>query len=136
MLYTTSDNGWTNNSIGLHWLDEVFLPETQDGDEYRILLLDGHASHISIEFMWKSYQNNVLLIFLPPHSTHILQPLDRSCFSPIKTSYRNQIADLASLENSAPIKKTRFIEYYAKARVEGLTERNIRSGWRAAGISP
>ncbi|KAF2194643.1 CENP-B protein [Zopfia rhizophila CBS 207.26] len=26
--YTTSENGWTSNYIALHWLHEVFLPET------------------------------------------------------------------------------------------------------------
>jgi hypothetical protein len=50
--------------------------------------------------------------------------------------YRTQIAALAKYEDSAPIKKLRFVEYYHKARDEGLTRQNILSGWRAAGISP
>jgi DDE superfamily endonuclease len=27
-LYTTFENGWTSNNIGLSWLKEVFLPES------------------------------------------------------------------------------------------------------------
>jgi hypothetical protein len=135
-LYTTSKKGWTSNEIGLRWLDQVFLPESDDNGEYRILILDGHGSHATIEFMWKCHQNRVLLIYLPAHSSHVLQPLDLTCFSPLKSSYRRQIAELASLEDSAPIKKIRFVQYYAKAREEGLTERNIRSGFAAAGIVP
>jgi hypothetical protein len=135
-LYTTSEKGWTSNEIGLRWLDQVFLPESKDSNEYRILILDGHGSHATIEFMWKCYQNRVLLIYLPAHSSHVLQPLDLTCFSPLKSSYRRQIAELASLEDSAPIKKIRFIQYYARAREDGLTERNIRSGFAAAGIVP
>jgi len=73
---------------------------------------------------------------LIPHSSHILQPLDLSYFSAVKSRYRAQIAALAKYEDSAPIKKLRFVEYYHKARNEGLTQQNILSGWRAAGISP
>jgi DDE superfamily endonuclease/Tc5 transposase DNA-binding domain len=31
-LFTTSDNGWTSNNIGLSWLKEVFLPESASED--------------------------------------------------------------------------------------------------------
>lgn len=136
MLYTTSENGWTSNDIGLRWLHEIFLPETERNGNPRILLLDGHGSHGTREFMWDCYKNNVHLVYLIPHSSHVLQPLDLSCFSPIKSRYRAQIADLARFEDSAPVKKIRFVEYYSKARDEGLTSHNIRAGWSAAGISP
>jgi DDE superfamily endonuclease/Tc5 transposase DNA-binding domain/helix-turn-helix, Psq domain len=58
-LFTTSENGWTSNSIGLRWLDEIFLPETANNGEMRLLLVDGHGSHTSTEFMWKCYENDV-----------------------------------------------------------------------------
>ena len=66
----------------------------------------------------------------------MLQPLDLSCFSPVKLKYREQIAELASLNDAAPIKKHRFIKYYYRAREEGLTARIIKSRWRASGIYP
>ena len=135
-LYTTSENGWTSNNIGLAWLHQIFLPETARNGRPRILLLDGHGSHATIQFMWDCFTNNVHLYYLIPHSSHVLQPLDLSCFSAVKSRYRAQIAALAKYEDSAPIKKLRFVEYYHKARDEGLTRQNILSGWKAAGISP
>jgi hypothetical protein len=66
----------------------------------------------------------------------VLQPLDLSCFSPVKLKYWEQIAELASLDDAALIKKHRFIKYYYRAREEGLTARIIKSGWRASGIYP
>jgi len=101
-----------------------------------ILILDGHGSHITVDFLYTCKVNNVHLVFLPAHSSHVLQPLDLSCFSPIKLRYRQQIASLASLDDSVKIKKHRFIEYYHCAREESLTERVIRAGWKASGISP
>ena len=86
--------------------------------------------------MWECRQNNVHLVYLLPHSSHVLQPLDLACFGPLKSRYRAQIANLARYEDTAPIKKVRFIEYYRSARDEGLTRHNILSGWKASGISP
>ena len=54
----------------------------------------------------------------------------------IKSSYRRQIQELASLDDAAPVKKERFIACYYQAREEGFTERVIRAGWQAAGICP
>jgi hypothetical protein len=135
-VYTTSDNGWTSNRIAIGWLQEIFLPESDVNDQPRILIIDGHGSHITTEFMWICKQNSVKLIYLPPHSSHVLQPLDLSCYSPVKSRYRSQIAALATLDDSAPVKKQRFIHCYNLTRAESLTDRVIRSGWNAAGISP
>jgi len=84
--YTTSENGWTSNAIGGHWLEHVFLPQTRpDGDLWRLLILDGHGSHVDVDFLYMAKIHKVQLVFLPSHSSHILQPLDLSCFSPIKS---------------------------------------------------
>jgi hypothetical protein len=48
--YITSDNGWTDNHIAVEWLKEVYLPQTQPEDESdpRLIILDGHRSHVSV----------------------------------------------------------------------------------------
>jgi DDE superfamily endonuclease len=71
-LYTTLKTGWTLNSISLRWLDEVFLPKMKNNKETQLLLMDDYGSHTSVQFMWKCYKNNVLLIYLIPHLSHIL----------------------------------------------------------------
>ena len=47
--YITSDNGWTDNHIAVEWLKEVYLPQTRPEDESdaRLIILDGHGSHVS-----------------------------------------------------------------------------------------
>jgi hypothetical protein len=136
-LYTTSENGWTSNAIGTEWLERIYIPRSApEGHQHRLLILDGHGSHINIEFLWLCKQNQIELLYLPAHSSHILQPLDLSGFAAIKTRYRGQIQELASLDDAAPIKKERFISCYNQAREEGLSERVIRAGWKAAGLCP
>jgi hypothetical protein len=136
-LYTTSKNGWTSNAIGVAWLRRIFIPETTRPEtRRRLLILDGHGSHIDIDFLWLCKQNQIELLYLPAHSSHILQPLDLAPFSVIKSNYRDQIRALASLNDAAPVKKERFVLCYNRARETGLSKKIIRAGWRATGICP
>ncbi|RYN90015.1 hypothetical protein AA0119_g11278, partial [Alternaria tenuissima] len=85
-LYTTSENGWTSNLIGYEWLRRIFIPNTSPSSSgYRLLLLDGHGSHIPIDFMWLCKMNKIHLLYLPPHASHLLQPLDLAPFSVLKS---------------------------------------------------
>jgi len=134
--YTVSMNGWTNNEIGLAWLNQVFLPQTAVDDQYRLLLIDGHKTHATFEFMWKCHENKVVVFYLLPHSSHVLQPLDLACFSLLKSRYRDQITNLARFDDASAVKKAQFLQYYEKASQEGLNSRQIKAGWKASGIHP
>ncbi|KAJ0122868.1 hypothetical protein HZ326_31548, partial [Fusarium oxysporum f. sp. albedinis] len=135
---TFSKNGWTGNSIALEWLEKVFLPQTAPADpaDARLLIVDGHGSHATEEFMAKCYLNNVYLLFLPAHCSHVLQPLDLGCFSSLKAAYRTLVGEHTALTDSTRVGKQRFLDFYARAREIGFRKENIRSGWRAAGLWP
>ncbi|OBS14974.1 hypothetical protein FPOA_28799 [Fusarium poae] len=136
--YITSDNGWTDNHIAVEWLKEVYLPQTQPADESdaRLIILDGHGSHVSDEWMATCFLNNVYCCYLPAHCSHGLQPLDNGVFNASKAAYRKELQKLASLTDSAPVDKVNFIKAYAKAREVGMTKKNILSGWRVTGNWP
>jgi 4-hydroxybenzoate polyprenyltransferase len=102
----------------------------------RLLIVDGHGSHETDDFMYDCYANNIYLLFLPPHTSHVLQPLDLSIFSPIKTFYRSEISALAFGTDITPIGKITFLQSYNKARTAALTKRNITAGWKATGLWP
>src|SRR4029434_5234741 len=82
-LFTATEKGWTNRDVALEWLQRVFIPLTrpQDPTQARLLILDGHDSHTTDDFMWNCFNNNIYLVFLPAHTSHVLQPLDLSVFS-------------------------------------------------------
>jgi hypothetical protein len=138
-LYTSSNNAYSSNDIGLQWLQDVFIPQTSKDlpdSQYRLLLLDGHRSHTTLEFMWECYTNKIIPFYLVAHASHILQPLDLTIFSSLKRTYRAAVAFDSDLDDTAPIKKQRFLEYYQKARDRALTKANIASGFNSAGIVP
>ncbi|KAL8329939.1 hypothetical protein RB597_005300 [Gaeumannomyces tritici] len=111
--FTATDNGWTNDRTGLEWLQKIYLPGTQpDPPQPRLLILDGHGSHVTKAFQYLCFQNNVYLLYLPAHSSHVLQPLDLGVFSPVKQAYRRA------------------------AREKGIISANIKAGWAASGLWP
>jgi hypothetical protein len=55
------------------------------------LIFDGHGSHSTSEFRDFCLQNCILTLCMPAHTSHILQPLDVSCFGPLKKAYGSQI---------------------------------------------
>ncbi|KAG7000895.1 hypothetical protein FocnCong_v012494 [Fusarium oxysporum f. sp. conglutinans] len=47
----TSENGWTDNETGLEWLKHFDRCTTKGSkNRYRLLILDGHESHHSVDF--------------------------------------------------------------------------------------
>jgi hypothetical protein len=72
---------------------------------------------------------------MPPHSSHLLQPLDVSCFSILKRSYGRLVAEQARLGVNH-IDKAEFLLLLQHARNEVYTARNIQSGFSAAGLVP
>jgi DDE superfamily endonuclease len=104
-------------------------------EEYRLLLCDGHDSHISAELCAYCLQNRIVLILLPPHSSHLLQPLDVCIFSPLKTALSQRQAQLFR-SGVRRIEKAEWTEHYYAARTVAITEKNILSAWRGAGLFP
>ena len=124
-----SENGWTDNELGVKWLRECFDPETaktQKG-EYRMLLFDGHASHITNEAIQFCIKKKIIVLCLPPHSTHMLQPLDVGVFSPLSNAYKSGIHNLTRLSAIYSIDKVDFLEVYHQARKDAITSENVKS---------
>jgi hypothetical protein len=91
-MVATSPKGWTSNSLGLNWLKRHFDPNTKAKARrrHRLLILDGHGSHLTPEFVHYCKDNRIILLCLPPHTSHMLQPLDVSCFSPLKHWFKRE----------------------------------------------
>jgi hypothetical protein len=135
-IIAVSENGWTNDGLGQKWIqhfDQYTRSRTKGS--YRLLILDGHGSHITPLFDHFCEQNDIITLCMPAHSSHLLQPLDVSCFSPLKTSYGRQIDGLIRL-GITHIDKVEFLNAFHSAHQQALTESNIKSGFAAAGIVP
>jgi hypothetical protein len=115
--FTSSANGWTSEELGLQWLIKVFDCHTKEkaryGRDWRLLIVDGHNSHVNLQFLNWCEQHRVVVAVFPPHSTHRLQPLDVTCFRSLASFYSTELDAWFS-------------------RTQGLTKLTKRQFWKAA----
>ncbi len=130
-----SENGWTDNKLCMKWMRDCFHPETKDRlrDDHRILIVDGHAFHVSTEFIRFAHEHKIVCLCLPAHSTHLLQPLDVGVFGPLKQNYKTLVAEKIRF-TTYNLDKADFISLIQKARQQGINSQNIQSAWRATGL--
>ena len=139
VFITSSPSGWTNNDIGLAWLEQVFDRYTKETARrsYRLLILDGHGSHVTIDFINYCDQNKILLAILPPHSTHTLQPLDVAMFKPLSTAYSAELSKhLHRSQGLVSVTKGDFFSLFWNAWMASFQESTILSSFKSTGISP
>jgi hypothetical protein len=135
-VITTSPNGWTTNEIGLQWIQH-FEKHTQirTAGRKRLLVLDGHESHYSMEFDTYCKEKDIIPLYMPPHSSHLLQPLDVGCFGPLKKAYGRQIENRMRAGTTHITKEDFFLSFFIAFQAT-MTEKNIQGGFRGAGLMP
>lgn len=72
---------------------------------------------------------------MPLYSSHLLQPLDVSCFAVLKRSYGRQIEGYIRTGLNH-IDKPDFLTAYVAARNESMAINTVRSGFAAIGLVP
>jgi hypothetical protein len=133
---SVSENGWTNNQLGLEWLKHFDQhTKTRQKGSYRLLILDGHESHLNKDFKDYCLVHKILTLCMPSHSSHILQPLDVVCFSPLKLKYSQRVRDLAR-RRVYHINKEGFLPAFKHAFFDVFTYDNCKKAFEASGLVP
>ena len=100
-----------------------------------ILIYDDHGSHVKGHFLKYYRQNKIHILLLPPHISHLVQPLDVDIFCPVKKVMTHQLGRILRTQFHK-IEKREFIECYYDARNIAFTKQNIQSAWPGAGLLP
>ena len=141
VFLTSSPSGWSNNDIGIAWVEQLFnrctKKKASHAREYRLLILDGHGSHLTMEFINYCDSHRILLAILPPHSTHTLQPLDLVMFKPLSSAYSNELTShLHKGQGLIPIQKGDFFPLFWRAWKGSFKKKLILKSFEATGIAP
>ena len=131
-------NAWMTKWLFQSWISHFIecLKRGPDIDQTQryLLILDGHNSHMTLEFVRVSMQSGLDIVSLPSHTNQALQPLDVSCFGPFKIAFR-KIKDAWTLGNKIKrVEKWDLYEWTSKSLKAILMAKNIRSGFRKTGI--
>ena len=132
-----SDSGWSNREIFQKYLTEHFLPLANPAPDRKVLLLyDGHASHISPTLINWARENNIILFVLPPHTSHLLQPLDVGVFGPFKHYYHSECSMFLHKNIGRVITRYDIAALACKAYLKATTPQTVQNAFKKTGVYP
>ena len=105
--YTAQKSAWMNSFIMKDWFKTQFVPRVLKRQKMlklplrALLLLDNAPSHPAPEELThKTKDGQISVLYLPPNTTSILQPMDQGPIEATKRLYRKElISTLSSEEN-------------------------------------
>jgi hypothetical protein len=135
-LIGTSEKGYSNDELTMDWVRhfEKYSSQRQLGT-YRLLLLDGFGSHCTKEFLDFCDVHRIVVFCLPPHTSHLLQPLDVVVFQPYK-HYHAEAVETATRSGCSEFDKVEFLDKIDSIRQQTFKKSTIISSFRATGLIP
>ena len=74
-LYGMSQKGWTDQELFSYWMTDLFVKNIPPARPV-ILIVNGHSSHYEPDTIRVAAEAGIVMLCLPPHTTHVAQPLD------------------------------------------------------------
>jgi hypothetical protein len=136
--YNVSPSGWMEAPQFVDFFKSVVIPYCKKYEGPKLLIFDGHASHISLDVIRLAKDNNIHLLALPAHSSHVLQPLDYAVYGPVKKAWRKIVDEYFRTHSFRNVEKSVFASLYAQIKNNnlGFLRRHIVAGFEATGIFP
>lgn len=140
--FTGTDNGWMTRVLFDKWLRNSFVPavgriRVERGwapQEPAVLFIDGPKVHegLDIEGIWRDH--HIVICFLPPHSSALLQPLDLNTNGILKNLLSKLFEPIRG--EGATDRRNRLLSETYLALTSACCELHIRTGWRKSGLYP
>ena len=99
-------------------------------------MLDGHGSHITIDVIEHGQANEIHMLCLPSHMSHILQPLDVGVFKSFKSFFSKVCRQHMAKNPGCVITEDILASVVGDAFAQSHTPLNILGGFKKAGIYP
>ncbi|KAM7374175.1 hypothetical protein PAMP_006849 [Pampus punctatissimus] len=137
-LYGWSDSGCINSDLFKKWFLKHFLVHAPK-ERPLVLIFDGHKSPVNLEVVEAARKEDIILVCLPPHCSHVLQPLDAGLFPLLKQRFASLIGDSCTTDNYFAVSKKEFSglfkgTYQMTKEEEGI--RIVKESFKKCGIYP
>ena len=130
-----SENGWMVTELFYGWITNHFSAHIPP-ERPVLLLVDVHTTHIDMETSKFCTQNGILLYCLPPHSSHLTQPLDVGFFGALKCNWRKTIDSYKIANLGCSVTKETFAHVFNTAWTNTVKMSTIVKSFARAGIYP
>lgn len=135
-LGLTQENGWMTGDVFLQWLEHFRKYAKPNLDEKVLLIVDGHSSHKSLQVLTYAKNNGIVMLCLPPHTTHRLQPLDVSFYGPMKTYYDQEVSKWLKANPGRVVTQFQIASLFSAAYCKAAQTSVAQNGFAKTGIWP
>ncbi|CAK6961691.1 uncharacterized protein LOC119495270 isoform X3 [Scomber scombrus] len=132
----SSRSGWSNQQAFVQFLQHMIRHTHCSPSNPLLLILDNHDSHVTLEAVSLAKENGIVLLTLPPHTTHNLQLLDKCVFGPLKTFFNSAVDSWMRTHPGKTITIYDIPALVNTAFMSAMSRRNILSGFESTGIFP
>ena len=134
-IYGLSTKGWIDQKLFDLWFRKHFLRYAPTNRPI-LLLLDGHSSHYCPDTIKLAAEEGVMVFTIPPHSSHITQPLDKVTYGPLKVVWKQICHDYLTANPGVSIGKHNFSSLLSKAWLQSMSPKNAIAGFKTTGVYP
>ena len=133
--YSTSPSGWMFDVNFENWFIHIFIKHTQHLQKPILLTYDGHNSHLTYPTVKAAMDHNIIIVCLPPNTSHALQPLDVGVFRSVKVNWKKILKTWFNETQNKGVCKTVFPRILSRLWLQ-LNPANAISGFRSTGLCP
>jgi hypothetical protein len=136
-------SAWMTKEVFAKWALESYLKEItkrraeiNDPNAPALLILDGHSSRECPEVLKKLKEDNIHVLTLVSHASHILQPLDVEVFAVLKACLRSRWNTDEALNLLEAMRRSLLLRATKSALYHAVDPETVLTGWRKAGLQP
>ena len=119
-LVSVSDKGFITKELFKEWLEKHFVKDCGSARPV-LLILDNHSTHVDVKVVTRAKELGVIMMALPPHTSHLFQPLDVGIFSPLKKYYDSGYAALTKKQEQIALEEKDFTTLLSNAFMQSMS---------------
>lgn len=133
---TATRSGWVNEGEFVKYLHHVGNQTNCSKDRPILLIMDNHESHCSLKAIDTAKDLGIVLLTIPPHTSHRMQPLDVAVYGPFKLAYCRAMDSYMRSNPGKTLTIYEIPEFVKSAQMTAITQRNVTAGFAKTGIYP
>ena len=129
-------SGWMNEDLYVNFIKHFIHHVRSSKEQPVLLILDNVDTHISPTAIDLARENGVVMLTIPPHTSHYLQPLHRTCYGLFKIAFGVAMEGWMRSHPGRIVTINDVPSPVAESQLHSLTIRNIQNGFCVSGIHP
>ncbi|XP_044757612.1 MFS-type transporter clz9-like [Coccinella septempunctata] len=129
-------SGWMTEEIFVESLKHFSNRVQPTADKKALIIMDNHATHVNLQVVVFARKIHIIILTLPPHCSHRMQPLDVAVYGPFKSRYKQAMNNWLTSKPGKTVTIYEVAEFVNPAFSESFTISNICKSFKKTGIYP